>query len=231
MLDDVASMHFAAFGIGGPDDVVPRPPEHVRCKNFGCNKPSTRKVDSDLVLHLPYFRLFPSSLRHTNTVWMLYWQSRRTSNPSAPTFVSCFSTMHSQGTLIQDTQSKRSLRLRLRQVPGPPRRHGPVCCELQWLCCVPGVFTTDYHLYFTRRQSIGRVVLTKRPGIGPVSKSVLTCCSCKVHVLVLHWSSLTRFWASLNLMLIGVRLGGVHEDSRVPTRQIFRVLHWQISSH
>ena len=141
----------AAFGIGGPEDVVPRPPEHVRCKNFGCNKSrarSTRKVDADLGSRRAS-SLFPY------TVWMLYWQSRRTSNPSAPTLVSCFSTMHSQGTLIQDTQSNRSLRLRLRQVPGPPRRHGPVCCELQWLCCVPGVFTTDYHLYFTRRQSIG----------------------------------------------------------------------------
>eukprot|EP00434_Breviolum_minutum_P024824 symbB.v1.2.021925.t1/scaffold1877.1/size97417/1 len=48
-------------------------------------------------------------------------------------------------TLIQDTQSKRS------------------------------VFTTDYHLYFTRRQSIGRVVLTKRPGIGPEFMKIPGC--------------------------------------------------------
>ncbi len=32
-------------------------------------------------------------------------------------------------------------------------------------------------------------------------------------------------------MLIGIRLGGVHEDSRMPTRQISRVSHWQTSSH
>ena len=48
MLDDVSSMHFAAFGIGGPDDVVPRPPEHVRCKNFGCNKPRAQTLGKSI---------------------------------------------------------------------------------------------------------------------------------------------------------------------------------------
>ena len=117
----------AAFGIGGPEDVVPRPPEHVRCKNFGCNKPrgprarSTRKVVlliSGLVVHLPYFpTLFECCIGSPDEHQI----------PQHQLF--CFS--NSQGILIQDTQNKRSLRLRLRQVPGPPRRHGPVCCELQ----------------------------------------------------------------------------------------------------
>ena len=166
----------AAFGIGGPEDVVPRPPEHVRCKNFGCNKPRAQALGKSIQISSCIFPIsvyFPH-LSDIPTLFECCIGSPDEHQIPAPTFVSCFSTMHSQGTLIQDTQSKRSLRLRLRQVPGPPRRHGPVCCELQWLCCVPGVFTTDYHLYFTRRQSIGRVVLTKRPGIDPVSKSVLT---------------------------------------------------------
>jgi hypothetical protein len=30
----------------GREDVVPRPPEHVRCKNFGCNKQSTQRAQA-----------------------------------------------------------------------------------------------------------------------------------------------------------------------------------------